>query len=126
MSDVCFISGVTAPSMSRSNRLKMCKEELSKEIKKYFLRSLYFQIHYGIITIMSVVLVFGQLTCQEEDQKINIEKFILSRNGTCRLVISPQRGEEILHLMHEIFIEDYISVLKRSLSLFFNDIDLNK
>lgn len=62
---------------------------------------------------MSVVLAFGQLTCQEH-KKINIEKCIVSRNGAQGLVVSLQRGDEILRLTGEIFIEHCISVLKRS------------
>lgn len=125
MSDVCFISGVIAPSMSMSNRLKMCKEELSKEIKKYFLRSLYFQIHYGIITIMSVSISVWPINTSRRGPENQYRKIHTVKEWDMQ-AFYPQRGEEILQLMHEIFIEDYISVLKRSLSLFFNNIDLNK
>ena len=41
VSDVCFINEVIALAMSMSNRLKMYKEELSKEIKIFSEKSVF-------------------------------------------------------------------------------------
>lgn len=107
-----FISGVRALPLSASYRLKVYKEKLGKEIKKYFLRTLLFPDMLRHMAIMSEVLVFPQLTLEKEHQKNSLEKFILSRNGSLRLVLSPHRGDGILHFTYEIFIEDCISVSK--------------
>lgn len=80
----------------------------------YFLRTFYFQI---LLTFSSSISVWP-IKLQEEHQKINIEKFILSGNGVCKLGPSSCRGYGLLHFTHEISIEDYIFNIKKILLSF--------
>lgn len=84
----------------------MYKQKLGKEIKNIFSENSFISRCSMAFRNYASILVFGQLSLQEEHQEINIEKFTLSRNGTCKLVISPHRGHGILYFIHAIFIDD--------------------